>query len=143
MTSARFLADLPPASGQGRQGARSKLLLDQLGLSARPAGNVARPDPAAFAEVDKAVAALRRRRAARRPGRLDHRREDALPQQAAAQAAGRSARRARTRLGLNEAGNNEVLFAWLELAVANRYDPAVPALERFLLCRAGASSSGR
>jgi leukotriene-A4 hydrolase len=36
------------------------------------------------------------------------------------------------KLRLNEAGNNEVLFAWLELAVANRYDPAVPALERFL-----------
>ena len=30
------------------------------------------------------------------------------------------------------AGNNEVLFAWLDLAVANRYDPAVPALEHFL-----------
>jgi leukotriene-A4 hydrolase len=38
-------------------------------------------------------------------------------------------------LRLNEAGNNEVLFAWLELAVANRYDPAVPALERFLLAQ--------
>ena len=25
-----------------------------------------------------------------------------------------------------------MLFAWLSLAVANRYDPAVPALERFL-----------
>ena len=25
-----------------------------------------------------------------------------------------------------------MLFAWLELAIANRYDPAVPALERFL-----------
>jgi len=25
-----------------------------------------------------------------------------------------------------------VLFAWLSLAVANRYDAAVPALERFL-----------
>ena len=36
------------------------------------------------------------------------------------------------RLKLNEAGNNEVLFAWLDLAVANRYDPAVPSLERFL-----------
>jgi hypothetical protein len=33
---------------------------------------------------------------------------------------------------LNEAGNNEVLFAWLDLAVRNRFDPAVPALERFL-----------
>ena len=32
--------------------------------------------------------------------------------------------------GLNTVGNNEVMFAWLELAVANRYDPAVPALRR-------------
>ena len=36
------------------------------------------------------------------------------------------------RLKLNEAGNNEVLFAWLDLAVGNRYDPAVPSMERFL-----------
>lgn len=34
--------------------------------------------------------------------------------------------------GLNATGNMEVKFAWLELAVANRYDPAVPALEQFL-----------
>lgn len=34
--------------------------------------------------------------------------------------------------GLSAAGNSEVLFAWLRLAVDNRYDPAVPALERFL-----------
>jgi len=25
------------------------------------------------------------------------------------------------------------LFAWLDLAVGNRYDPALPSLERFLL----------
>ena len=37
-----------------------------------------------------------------------------------------------SKLRLNEAGNNEVLFAWLDLAIRNRYDPAVPALERFL-----------
>ena len=36
------------------------------------------------------------------------------------------------KLGLNQAGNNEVLFAWLKLAVENRYQPAVPALENFL-----------
>ena len=36
------------------------------------------------------------------------------------------------RLKLNEAGNNEVLFCWLDLAIRNRFDPAVPALERFL-----------
>ena len=36
-------------------------------------------------------------------------------------------------LGLSATGNQEVLFAWLTLAVANRYEPAVPALERFLV----------
>ncbi|MBW3628340.1 MAG: M1 family metallopeptidase [Gemmatimonadetes bacterium] len=33
---------------------------------------------------------------------------------------------------LSEQGNSEILFAWLELAVRNRYEPATPALERFL-----------
>ena len=34
--------------------------------------------------------------------------------------------------GLSKSGNSEVLFAWLKLALANRYEPAVPAAERFL-----------
>ncbi len=34
--------------------------------------------------------------------------------------------------GLSARGNSEILFAWLRLAVRNRFDPAVPALERFL-----------
>ena len=29
-------------------------------------------------------------------------------------------------------GNSEVLFAWLRIAIAHRYEPAMPALERFL-----------
>ncbi|HEX8215282.1 MAG TPA: M1 family metallopeptidase [Allosphingosinicella sp.] len=33
---------------------------------------------------------------------------------------------------LSNSRNSEVLFAWLRLAIANRYDPAVPAIERFL-----------
>ena len=33
---------------------------------------------------------------------------------------------------LSESTNSETLFAWLKLALANRYDPAVPAAERFL-----------
>lgn len=33
---------------------------------------------------------------------------------------------------LNEAGNSEIRFLWLKLAIANRYDPAVPSLEQFL-----------
>jgi hypothetical protein len=31
-----------------------------------------------------------------------------------------------------ESGNSEVLFSWLRLAIPRHYEPAVPALERFL-----------
>jgi hypothetical protein len=33
---------------------------------------------------------------------------------------------------LSSSGNSEILFAWLKIAIANRYEPAFPALERFL-----------
>ena len=33
---------------------------------------------------------------------------------------------------LSSRGNSEVLFAWLRVAIRNRYQPAMPALERFL-----------
>ena len=34
--------------------------------------------------------------------------------------------------GLSRKGNSEILFAWLMIAVRNRYEPALPALEAFL-----------
>jgi aminopeptidase N len=34
--------------------------------------------------------------------------------------------------GLSAQGNSEIRFVWLELAVANRYGPAVPSLQAFL-----------
>jgi hypothetical protein len=33
---------------------------------------------------------------------------------------------------LSASGNSEILFAWLQIAIRNRYEPAFPALERFL-----------
>ena len=33
---------------------------------------------------------------------------------------------------LSSSGNSEILFAWLRKAIANRYEPAFPALENFL-----------
>ncbi len=36
------------------------------------------------------------------------------------------------RLGLSQTGNNEVLFLWLEAALRNQYQPAVPQTETFL-----------
>jgi hypothetical protein len=35
--------------------------------------------------------------------------------------------------GLSGSGNSEILFAWLQIAIRNRYEPAFAALERFLL----------
>jgi len=35
-------------------------------------------------------------------------------------------------LNLEHEGNSELTFAWLQIAVAHRYQPAVPTLERFL-----------
>jgi hypothetical protein len=34
--------------------------------------------------------------------------------------------------GFTESGNSEILFAWLRIAIRNRYEPAMPALEQFL-----------
>ena len=36
------------------------------------------------------------------------------------------------RYQLTDTGNSEILFAWLRVAVAREYEPAVPAIERFL-----------
>ena len=35
-------------------------------------------------------------------------------------------------LGLSGTGNNEIRFLWLEMALENRYDPAVPQVDAFL-----------
>ncbi len=95
--------------------------------------NVARPDPAAFAEVDAAVSAYTASgaiptaysgwTAAEQMRFLDN-----IPKQRNAEqlAALDNA------LDLSESGNNEILFLWLELALMNRYQPAVPHAEEFL-----------
>ena len=134
MTSARFLADLRANLVKGDPVLEKKLMLDEWVYQPGLPSNVAKPDPAAFAEVDRAAAefsgggpvpsgfdgwttAEKIRFLNRLPRQLPKPRLAALE----------------GTLKLNMAGNNEVLFAWLELAVANRYDPAVPALERFLM----------
>jgi len=133
MTSALFLADLRANLVKGDKALEQKLQLDRWVYQPGLPSNVARPDPAAFAAVDKAVSAFSRGSAVpsafgqwttaeklrflnKLPRKLPAKRLDELN---------------RT-LRLNESGNNEVLFAWLDLAIRNRYDPAVPALERFL-----------
>ena len=133
MTSARFLANMREHLIKGDRALEQKLQLDNWVYKPGLPSNVARPDPAAFASVDDAVRAFasggpapaafggwttaeKLRFLNRLPRKMATARLDALNKT----------------LRLNEAGNNEVLFAWLDLAVRNRFDPAVPALERFL-----------
>ena len=120
MTSARFLADLRQNLVKGDKALEDKLQLDRWVYQPGLPGNVARPDPAAFADVDKAVArfagggpldamawgawttAERLRFLNKLPRKLPKARLDALERG----------------FGLNTIGNNEVRFAWLDLAIA-------------------------
>lgn len=135
MTSARFLADLREHMIKGDKALEARLKLDewvyQLGLP----DNAVRPASQGFARVDEAVRAF----GAGGPAsavpyggwttaeRL--RFLNGLPRQLPQE---RLAELDRT-LRLSQSGNSETLFAWLQLALANRYEPAVPVAERFLL----------
>jgi len=133
MTSARFLADIRENLIKGDKTLEAKLQLDNWVYKPGLPSNVARPDPVAFASVDRAVRAFaaggpppsafsgwttaeKLRFLNKLPRKMAKARLDALNKA----------------LKLNETGNNEVLFAWLDLAIRNRFDPAVPALEKFL-----------
>jgi hypothetical protein len=133
MTSALFLADLRNNLVKGDKALEVKLQLDRWVYQPGLPANVARPDPAAFAAIDSAVVAFARggpvpaafngwttaeklRFLNRLPRKLPAERLNAL----------------NGTLRLNQAGNQEVLFAWLSLAVENRYEPGVQPLEQFL-----------
>ncbi|WP_374408287.1 M1 family metallopeptidase [Pelagerythrobacter sp.] len=97
--------------------------------------NVARPDPAAFATVDAASRGYAGSGAV--PSAADWRKWSSAERQRFLQ----NLPRERTseqlaaldrQLALSSTGNNEELFLWLDLALANRYQPAVPQAETFL-----------
>ena len=136
MTSAKFLADLRENLIKGDKALEDKLLLDQWVYEPGLPDNVAKPDPAAFAEVDQAVAAF----AAGGPVPAGFEGWTTAEKLRFVNGIPRKLSTARLdelsgKLRLNDTGNNEVLFAWLDLAVGNRYDSAVPALERFLMAQ--------
>jgi leukotriene-A4 hydrolase len=134
MTSARFLADLRANLVRGDAALEARLELDRWVYQPGVPDNAARPDPAAFAAVDAALAAFnagggagavpfagwnwaeRVRFLKGLPRVLPPARLDELD----------------LAFGLSGSGNAEILFAWLRLALANRYAPAVPVAERFL-----------
>ncbi len=134
-TSAMMLADLRANLVKGDAGLAKRLMLEEWIYQPGLPSNVYRPDAAAFAEVDGAVKAYAAARtvpaaatykawtSAERQRFLDNI-PKSLPAVDLAKLDGT--------LGLSKTGNNEELFLWLELALANRYDPAVAQSEAFL-----------
>ncbi len=133
-TSAMILADLSANLVRGDAVLGKRLMLDRWIYQPGLPANAVRPDPVAFAEVDSAVRAYRESGAvpAEPWGRwtaTERMRFMAeLPKERSAAQLSALDRA----LALSETGNNEVVFRWLNLALANRYEPAVPLAERFL-----------
>jgi len=135
VTTSIFLADIREHLIKGDAALERKLALDEWVNQPGIPANLAAADPQAFAEVDAAVAAFKtgaqpspevwKRWTTDEKLRFLTRIDKKQP--AARLAALDEA------LGLSSAGNSEVRFAFLTLAVASRFDPAVPALEQFLL----------
>ena len=145
-TSQMFLDDMMANLVANEAEAEALTLREWIFEPGLPA-NVAKPDPAAFAEVDAAVrtyaevyspsidgpeppsrvsfpqdrwetwtSAERQRFLDNVPDDLTH----------------HELRLLNDNLGLSQTSNNEELFLWLEMALARRYDPAVPLAEDFL-----------
>ena len=134
LTTEQFLDDLRTHFIAGDRTLEARLLLDQwLEQPGLPA-NAPSPVSAAFAMVERQVARLAQGTPARSletsgwstqewqhflgalPPSLE------APQMTALDRA----------FAFSRSGNSEVLFAWLRLAIRHRYEPAMPALERFL-----------
>ncbi|MEH6722668.1 MAG: M1 family metallopeptidase, partial [Qipengyuania sp.] len=133
-TSELFLADMMDNLVRGEAEADALMLREWIFEPGLPS-NVARPDPAAFAQVDTAVAAYND--GVSIPARTTYQgwssaeRQRFLDNIDKEQSAG-ALTGINNALQLSETGNNEELFLWLELALANRYEPAVPQAEEFL-----------
>jgi leukotriene-A4 hydrolase len=134
MTTERFLADLRANLIRGDAELERRLMLDEwVGGTGVPA-NAVRRESGAFARVEGEA----RRFVAGTPAAQLATREwstqewqhfiGALPQGLTAAQLADLDRAFR----LSEQGNSEILFAWLQMAVRHRYEPALPALERFL-----------
>ena len=133
-TSAMMLADIRANLVRGDAALEERLMLDEWVYGPGLPGNVARPAAGAFAEVDAAVAAypasgpVAAARWASWNSAERQRYLRGLPQEI--DAAGLAAMD--RSLGLTQGTNNEELFLWLNLALANRYDAVVPRTETFL-----------
>ncbi len=130
VTSAMFLAEVRRELVRGDAALETRLQLDRWVYEPGIPANAVPADPAAFTAVDAALKGGAFDRSLWNGWTTDERLRfvNALPRKLSVE----QLQRLDTTYGLSQSGNNEVLFAWLSLAVANRYDPAVPTLERFL-----------
>jgi leukotriene-A4 hydrolase len=134
VTTSIFLADIRQNLIKGDKALEQKLMLDQWVYQSGVPSNISKADPQAFAAVDAAVAASKGGKlpdAAAWNGWTTDERLRFLTKIDKKQPANRLAA-LDAAFSLSRAGNNELRFAFLTLAVANRFDPAVPALEEFL-----------
>jgi len=134
VTTSIFLADIREHLVKGDNALETNLQLDRWVNEPGIPSNIAPADPHAFAAVDAAVAAFNTGRlpdaAAWNDWTTDERLRF-LTRIDRKQPADRLAALDRA-FSLSRSGNNEVRFAFLTLAVNNRFDPALPGLEEFL-----------
>lgn len=134
ITAEAFLADLRTRLIAGDAALEARLMPDAWVYRPGLPSNASAPPAGAFASVDRAAATYRTRGTlgdAAWPAWTTAERlrfVNALPRE---QTGPRLANLDEA-LALSAITNSEVLFAWLKLAVANRYEPALPALEKFL-----------
>lgn len=134
MTTDRFIADFRANVVRGNESLERQLQLDAWAYEPGLPSNALEPHSDAFDRVAQQVAAFN---AGGPASALPWANWITMERQRFLQTLPRTETRARLddlerTLQLNETGNSEVLFDWLSLAVANRYDPAVPSLEHFL-----------
>lgn len=136
MTTDRFVADLREHLLQGEAALESTLRLDAWLYGPGLPSNAHVPESEAFDRVDGQVAGFI---AGTRAADLDTRNWSPQEWQHMLESLRTRAltpaqlRDLDTTFGFTASGNSEVLFVWLRIAIANRYEPAMPVLERFLL----------
>ncbi len=134
MTTERFLADFRERAVRGDAALERQLQLDAWAYEPGLPSNVEEPHAEAFDQVAHFVADFV---AGNPPAAAPWENWGTFERQRYLQTLPRTLSRQQldtleSAFGLNEIGNNEVLFNWLELVVKNRYEPGVPSLTRFL-----------
>lgn len=141
MTTARFMEDIRTHLVRGDAALEQALMLDEWVYQPGLPSNAQQPVSRAFEPVDAAARAFAAGGAAPTAawaGWSTQERQRFLAWRPEGHAAGTgwlsAERLAALESGLNlgQEGNSELVFAWLQIAVAHRYEPALPTLEQFL-----------